>query len=73
MVEPEPALAPIIPPVFVPIVQVKLLAILAVNVIFGDVPLHMVALAEFVTVGRGLIVISTEGETLVHGPEVTVL
>jgi len=56
MVEPDPALAPVIPPMFAPIVQVKVLAIEAVKLIFGLVPLQMVAVDEFVTTGLGLTV-----------------
>ena len=47
--EPDPALAPVTPPVIVPIVQVKLLGVLAVKTIFGSVPLHVAAVKAFVT------------------------
>jgi len=57
MVEPEPAMAPVIPPAFVPIVQVKLLAIEAVKLIFGLVPLQMAAVLGVVIEGAGLTVI----------------
>jgi hypothetical protein len=73
MAGPEPALAPPILPVLVPSVHEKLLVILAVNVMFGEVPLHIAAVAAFVTDGAGLTVIFTEGDMLVHPPEVTVL
>ena len=53
---PEPALAPVIPPVIVPIVHEKLLATLAVKLIFGPVPLQIVAVAAVVTVGEGFTV-----------------
>jgi len=43
-------------PVIVPIVQVKVLAALAVKPILGPVPLHVAAVDEFVTAGIGLIV-----------------
>jgi hypothetical protein len=56
MVPPEPELAPVMPPVIAPIVQVKLLGALDVKVIFGPVPLQMLAAAELVTVGVGLTV-----------------
>ena len=56
MVEPDPALAPVMPPVFVPIVQVKELAIEAVKLIFVLVPLQMVAVLGVVTIGFGLTV-----------------
>ncbi len=53
---PLPALAPVIEPVLVPNVHAKVLAALAVNVIFGLVPLQNAALFEFVIVGFGLTV-----------------
>ena len=53
MVEPEPLLAPVMPPVIVPIVHEKLLATLAVKAIFGLVPLQVEAVAAFVTAGAG--------------------
>ena len=56
MVPPEPALAPVMPPVMMPIVQVKLLGVLEVNVIFGPVPLHVLAVGAFVTAGFGFTV-----------------
>jgi hypothetical protein len=56
IVTPEPALSPAMLPVIVPVVQVKLLGTLDVNAIFVPVPLHMVAVAEFVTEGMGLTV-----------------
>src|ERR1700682_6395254 len=73
MAGPELALAPVILPVIVPIVQEKLLAILAVKVIFGEVPLHIAAVAALVTDGAGLIVNSMESDVLVQPPEVTIL
>lgn len=56
MVLPEPGLAPVMPPVMVPIVQVKVLGALAVKEIFGLVPLQVVAFAALVTTGLGLTV-----------------
>ena len=58
IVEPAPALAPVMPPVIVPIVQVNVLTpgVLAVNAIFVAVPLHIVAVAGVVTTGAGLTV-----------------
>lgn len=56
MVEPEPALAPVIPPVTVPIVHEKLLGVLDVNAILGPVPLQELAVGELVTIGVGLTV-----------------
>ena len=59
MVFPELAEAPVIPPVIAPIVQVKLLGTEAVNAMFGPDPLHVLAVAEHVTTGLGLTVITT--------------
>jgi hypothetical protein len=56
IVEPLPALAPVIPPVIVPIVQVNVLAALAVNAIFVGVALQIVAVLAVVTAGVGLTV-----------------
>ena len=56
IVPPVPALAPVMPPVIVPIVQANVLGILDVNVIFGPTPLHVVAVAPLVTTGAGLTV-----------------
>jgi hypothetical protein len=56
IVPPEPALAPVIPPVTVPIVHAKLLGALAVNVIFGPVPLQIEVVAALVTAGLGFTV-----------------
>jgi hypothetical protein len=56
IVPPDPALAPVIPPVFVPSVQVKVLDTLAASVIFGPVPLQVAAVKLFVTAGVGLTV-----------------
>jgi hypothetical protein len=56
IVVPEPALAPVIPPVMVPIVQLKLLPTLAVRAMLGDKPLHTVAVLDVVTTGEGLTV-----------------
>lgn len=53
MLFPEPALAPVIPPVIVPMVQVKVLGIEAVRLIFGLVPLQINAVAGVVTAGAG--------------------
>jgi hypothetical protein len=56
MVVPEPPVAPVIPPVIVPTVQVKLLGTLAVRAIFGEVPLQVPAVLGEVTTGVGLTV-----------------
>jgi hypothetical protein len=53
MFEPELALAPEIPPVTVPMVQVKLLGVEAVIEMFGLTPLQIVAVADVVTTGTG--------------------
>ena len=58
--DPEPALAPVILPEIVPTVQVKLLAVEAVRLIFGLVPLQVLAVAAFVTTGVGLTVTTIE-------------
>jgi hypothetical protein len=59
MVEPDPLLAPVIPPVIVPIVQVNVLGMLAVRLIFGPTPLQVVAVFAVVTAGKGFIVTVT--------------
>jgi len=56
MVEPEPATAPLILPLLVPKVQLKLLAALAVSAMFGLVPLQTVAVVALVTAGIGFTV-----------------
>jgi len=56
MVEPEPPLAPVIPPVTGPSVQLKLLAIEDVKPILGLVPLQILSAGELVTAGAGLTV-----------------
>ena len=56
IVAPEPLLAPVIPPVIVPTIQVKVLDTEAVRLIFGLVPLQMVAELGVVTTGFGFTV-----------------
>ena len=56
MIDPEPAPAPVMLPVIAPIVQVNVLATEAVRLIFGPVPLQVLAVAELVTIGVGLTV-----------------
>jgi len=56
MEDPDEALAPVMPDETVPIVQVKLLAALAVSGMLGDVPLQVLAVAAVVTTGLGLTV-----------------
>ena len=59
MVAPKPALAPVMLPEIVPIVHVKLLCAVAAKIIFGLVPLHIVAVVAVVIVGTGLTVTIT--------------
>jgi hypothetical protein len=56
IVAPPEALAPLILPVMVPIVQVNVLAAVAVRAMLVAVALHMVAMFEVVTAGVGLTV-----------------
>ena len=56
IVAPELALAPVMLPVIAPTVQLKLLAVLAVNAMFGPIPLQVLALADVVTNGTGFTV-----------------
>jgi uncharacterized protein Usg len=72
MVDPELALAPVIPPVIAPIVQAKLLGALDVKVIFGPVPLQMLAVGELVTIGVGLTVTVIVYAAPAHEPVVEV-
>jgi len=72
IVGPELALAPVTPPVTVPIVHEKLLAPLAVKVIFGLVPLQTVAVFELVTAGAGLTVTVIVRGVPTHEPTVEV-
>jgi hypothetical protein len=53
---PEPALAPVIPPVIVPIVHAKVLGAVAAKAILGPVPLQIETDAGLVTAGVGLTV-----------------
>jgi hypothetical protein len=72
MVDPEPALAPVIPPEITPIVHVNVLGVLAVNAMFGLAPLQMVAVAGFVTAGFGLTVTVIVYGCPAHDPVVDV-
>ena len=56
MVVPDPAVAPVIPPILAPIVQVKVLEAEAVKLTFGLVPLQILTVAGLVTPGLGLTV-----------------
>ena len=52
----DPLLAPVMPPVIVPIVHANVLGAVAVNEMFGAVPLQIEAVAAFVTAGVGFTV-----------------
>jgi len=56
MVAPLPALAPVIPPVIVPMVHANVLGTLAVKAILGPVPLQVIAVLAVVTTGLGFTV-----------------
>lgn len=56
IVLPDPAMAPAIPPVMVPIVHVKVLGAEAVNVMLGLVALQIVEVFAVVTTGVGFTV-----------------
>jgi len=56
MVVPEPGSEPVIPPIIVPMVQLKVLGKEEVRLMFGLVPLQMTAVAGVVTIGAGLTV-----------------
>ncbi len=72
IVAPEPPLAPVIPPVMVPMVQLNVLATLAVKLILGPVPLQVLAVFAVVTTGRGLIVTVIVKGLPAHEPPVDV-
>jgi len=56
MVDPEPELAPVIPPVIAPRVHVNVLGTEAVNARFGPVPLQISAVLDDVKIGPGFTV-----------------
>jgi len=60
IVPPEPALAPVMPPVMVPMIHVNEPGTLDVKVIFGSVPLHILSVAILVTTGAGFTVTTIE-------------
>ena len=68
MIVPDPALAPVIPPVIVPIVQLKVLATVAVRLMFGLVLLQVVAVAGLVTDGLGKTVTVMVNGVPAHDP-----
>jgi hypothetical protein len=72
IVFPEPLLAPVIPAETVPIVHVKLLTTLAVNAMFGLVPLHVTAVLAVVTTGVGVTVTVIVYGSPAHVPVVDV-
>jgi len=72
IVLPEFGVAPVIPPVTAPIVHAKVLGVLAVNAIFGPVPLQVLAVAVFVTAGVGLTVTTILYGLPIHKPVVAV-
>jgi hypothetical protein len=72
IVAPEPAVAPVIPPVIVPIVHVNVLGTLAVKLIFGPVPLHVLAVLAVVTAGFGFTVTVIVYVAPTHDPVVDV-
>ena len=72
MLLPDPEDAPVIPPVIVPMVQVKVLAAEEVKLIFGPVPEQMVAVVELVTAGFGFTVTVMANEFPVQRPPVEV-
>ena len=72
IVEPEPALAPVIPPVIVPSVHVNVLAALEVRAILVVAPLHTVVVLGVVTLGFGLTVTVIAVEEPTQEPTVAV-
>lgn len=60
MVEPELALAPVIPPVTDAIVHAKVLGVKAAKTMFGLVKLQIVETGDVVTIGIGLTVTKIE-------------
>lgn len=72
MVVPEPELAPVVPPVIVPIVHEKLLSIVADKVTLGLLPLQMSAGLIVVPTGVGLTVTVIVYADPVHVPVIVV-
>jgi hypothetical protein len=72
MVLPEPELAPVIPPVIVPTVQLYVLATVAVNPILVVPPLQTLAVFGVVTTGVGLTVTVMVYGLPAHDPVVAV-
>ena len=65
---PLPAVAPVMPPVTVPTVQLKVLAMFEVSEMFVALPLQIVAVDEVVTVGFGFTVTDSVVLVLLHAP-----
>ena len=73
IVGPVPALAPVIPPVMVPMVQANVLGAEAVNEILVPVPLQIVAVLAVVTEGFGFTVVAVLLLTIgLAGPQLTI-
>ena len=72
IVAPDPALAPVMLPVIVPMVHSKLLGKLDVRGILGSVPLQVLAVGELVTVGIGFTVTVTVKAVPAHKSAVEV-
>jgi hypothetical protein len=72
MVAPDAAVAPVIPPVMVPIVQLKVLGVVAVNAMFGLNALHTEYAAGLVTAGFGSTVTMMVKPGPTHPPAVEV-
>ena len=72
IVLPLPLLLPVIPPVIVPIVHAKLLGVVEVNEMLGPIPLHVLAVGAFVTVGEGFTVTVIVNDAPTHEPVVEV-
>jgi len=72
IVAPVPAPAPVMLPVIVPTTQLKLLGTLAVRLMFGPVPLQVLAVVALVTVGVGLTVTVMVYGVPGHAPVVAV-
>jgi len=72
MVGPDPALAPVMPPVIVPTIQEKVLGMDAVRAIFRFAPLQVLTVAKLVPIGLGVTVTVIIDGIPVHDPTVAV-
>ena len=68
MVPPDPALAPVIPPVIAPIVHAKVLGAELVRTMLGPTPSQVVAVAALVTAGVGFTVTVMVKADPTHNP-----